>query len=98
MMLGEFLLLSLVTMPLDVVKTRLMTQSGTGQYKGLFHCLLRVAKDEGLPALFRGVVPRVITLRGWASFQFFVRMMAAEDTTVPGLMLNLLFYIERLLA
>jgi hypothetical protein len=47
-------------MPMDVVKTRLMTQSSTGQYKGLFDCLVTVAKDEGLTALFKGVVPRVI--------------------------------------
>jgi hypothetical protein len=45
---------------MDVVKTRLMTQSSTGQYQGLFHCLVTVAKDEGLIALFKGVVPRVM--------------------------------------
>jgi solute carrier family 25 S-adenosylmethionine transporter 26 len=55
-------LVALLMMPMDVVMTRLMTQSSTGQYKGLLDCLLTIVKDEGLTALFRGIGPRFMTL------------------------------------
>lgn len=53
-----------LTTPLDVVKTRLMTQKAGagGAYKGLFDCLCRVAKEEGVGALYRGLVPRVVNI------------------------------------
>lgn len=65
-----------VTTPLDVVKTRLMTQASRGAggagaatvnggkpptyYRGVFDALGRITRDEGLSALFGGVVPRVL--------------------------------------
>jgi hypothetical protein len=48
--------------PVDVVKTRLMTQSGAGQYKGWLDCLQIVTKDEGRAALFRGSVLRIFDI------------------------------------
>jgi len=52
-----------LTTPLDVVKTRLMTQrSGQHAYTGLLDCLYRVAKEEGVGALYRGLVPRVVNI------------------------------------
>ena len=55
-----------LTTPLDVVKTRLMTQTGgkgaAGNYQGLLDCLVRVAKEEGVGALYRGLVPRVVNI------------------------------------
>lgn len=31
-----------------------------GNYKGLLDCLVRVAKEEGVGALYRGLVPRYV--------------------------------------
>jgi hypothetical protein len=80
-------------MPLDVVKTRLMTQSGTGQYKGLLDCLLTIAKDEELPALFIGVVPRVIIVL-LSRALLVAAMVAAGDDEVPTTLLELLDYLS----
>ncbi|KAJ1676031.1 S-adenosylmethionine transporter [Spiromyces aspiralis] len=56
-----------VTTPLDVVKTRLMlshktseTQHGHYQYEGVWPTLVRIWREEGPAALFKGVVPRTI--------------------------------------
>lgn len=43
----------LVTTPLDVLKTRLMVQGTSGQYKGVVDCAAQIVKQEGWPALFR---------------------------------------------
>lgn len=50
-----------VTTPLDVVKTRLMTQS-PGQYSGIVNCLQTVVREEGMGALFAGVLPRMSSI------------------------------------
>eukprot|EP00002_Diphylleia_rotans_P004137 TRINITY_DN12992_c0_g1_i1.p1 TRINITY_DN12992_c0_g1~~TRINITY_DN12992_c0_g1_i1.p1 ORF type:complete len:278 (-),score=57.97 TRINITY_DN12992_c0_g1_i1:47-880(-) len=64
-----------VTTPLDVVKTRLMTQSlskdGTQrQYTGVLHALKTIYREEGLMSLFKGIGPRVawISLGGGIFF------------------------------
>lgn len=47
--------------PFDVVKTRMQAaqQGGGAQYKGFADCLLTVARTEGMPALWKGIVPRL---------------------------------------
>ncbi|CAM9171814.1 unnamed protein product [Ectocarpus sp. 6 AP-2014] len=50
-----------LTTPLDVVKTRLMTQS-PGQYAGIGGCLRSILKEEGPGALFAGSVPRMTSI------------------------------------
>lgn len=57
------------TEPLDVVKTRLHTQRQFGGpqagaafgYTGLVHGLAGIVKQEGLPTLWRGLAPRLLT-------------------------------------
>ncbi|CAI5480062.1 unnamed protein product [Closterium sp. Yama58-4] len=49
-----------VTTPLDVIKTRLMTQGTSGQYKGIIDCIQKTAAQDGVGALFKGVGPRVM--------------------------------------
>mmetsp|Transcript_9219 Transcript_9219/g.15804 ORF Transcript_9219/g.15804 Transcript_9219/m.15804 type:complete len:334 (+) Transcript_9219:159-1160(+) len=61
---------SLIVYPLDVVKTRLTIQhmmAGSPHapvaekaYKGILDCLMKVGREEGLRALYRGVVPSTI--------------------------------------
>ncbi|KAI8928677.1 mitochondrial carrier domain-containing protein [Entophlyctis helioformis] len=48
--------------PMDVVKTRLQAGSrgGAKVYKGMLHCYQDIIKTEGVHALFKGVVPRVM--------------------------------------
>lgn len=49
-----------ITTPLDVIKTRLMVQGSATQYKGIFHCVSTVAREEGSSAFFKGMGPRVL--------------------------------------
>lgn len=54
-----------LTTPLDVVKTRLMTQRTGGsvlKYTGLMDCLVKVSREEGMGALYKGLVPRVVNI------------------------------------
>lgn len=53
------------TGPFDVVKTRLMAQSRSGgelKYKGLFHAIKTIYAEEGLRALWRGLLPRLMRI------------------------------------
>jgi len=49
---------STLTLPLDVVKTRLQTQAGA-RYDGIASTMRVIAKDEGPRGFFRGLGPRV---------------------------------------
>eukprot|EP00850_Spirogloea_muscicola_P008034 SM000042S15301 [mRNA] locus=s42:191846:203002:+ [translate_table: standard] len=48
-----------VTTPLDVIKTRLMTQGAAGHYKGVADCVRKIVAEEGSAALLKGLGPRV---------------------------------------
>lgn len=49
-----------LTTPLDVIKTRLMVQGSANQYKGVFDCVQTIVREEGPPALLKGIGPRVL--------------------------------------
>ncbi|GLU20338.1 hypothetical protein SLE2022_365450 [Rubroshorea leprosula] len=49
-----------ITTPLDVIKTRLMVQGSTNQYKGIFNCVQTIVREEGPSALLKGIGPRVM--------------------------------------
>ncbi|KAH7834467.1 hypothetical protein Vadar_016329 [Vaccinium darrowii] len=49
-----------MTTPLDVIKTRLMVQGPANQYKGIVDCVKTIVREEGTPALFKGIGPRVL--------------------------------------
>ncbi|PON85650.1 Mitochondrial carrier domain containing protein [Trema orientale] len=49
-----------ITTPLDVIKTRLMIQGSANQYKGIFDCVQTIVREEGPPALLKGIGPRVL--------------------------------------
>ncbi|XP_006643743.2 mitochondrial substrate carrier family protein B-like [Oryza brachyantha] len=44
-----------VTYPLDVVRTRLATQKTTRYYKGIFHAVSTICRDEGVKGLYKGL-------------------------------------------
>ncbi|XP_052174438.1 mitochondrial succinate-fumarate transporter 1 [Diospyros lotus] len=53
------------TGPFDVVKTRLMAQSKSGgelRYKGMVHCIVTIYREEGLRALWKGLLPRLMRI------------------------------------
>lgn len=53
------------TGPFDVVKTRLMAQSRTGgevKYKGMIHAIRTIHAEEGLLALWKGLLPRLMRI------------------------------------
>lgn len=43
---------ALLTTPLDVVKTRLMTQGSSARYAGIADCVTKIARQEGLGTFF----------------------------------------------
>ncbi|KAK9678702.1 hypothetical protein RND81_11G228100 [Saponaria officinalis] len=49
-----------ITTPLDVIKTRLMVQGSANQYNGIVDCVKTIVKEEGAPALLKGIGPRVL--------------------------------------
>ncbi|GMI68632.1 SAM TRANSPORTER1, S-adenosylmethionine carrier 1 [Hibiscus trionum] len=49
-----------ITTPLDVIKTRLMVQGSANQYKGILDCVQTIIREEGPPALLKGIQPRVL--------------------------------------
>lgn len=66
-----------VTTPLDVLKTRLMTQGAGGKYKGVVDCARRIAAEEGVRTLFAGWQPRVLWI-GLGGCVFFSALEAAK--------------------
>lgn len=53
------------TGPFDVVKTRLMAQSrseGEMKYTGMFHAIKTIYAEEGLLALWKGLLPRLMRI------------------------------------
>ncbi|XP_054799316.1 mitochondrial succinate-fumarate transporter 1 [Prosopis cineraria] len=53
------------TGPFDVVKTRLMAQSRAGgevKYKGMIHAIRTIYAEEGLRALWKGLLPRLMRI------------------------------------
>ncbi|KAJ6968935.1 hypothetical protein D5086_029642 [Populus alba] len=53
------------TGPFDVVKTRLMAQSREGgelKYKGMVHAIRTIYAEEGLLALWKGLLPRLMRI------------------------------------
>eukprot|EP01087_Luapelamoeba_hula_P009213 TRINITY_DN2370_c0_g2_i1.p1 TRINITY_DN2370_c0_g2~~TRINITY_DN2370_c0_g2_i1.p1 ORF type:complete len:162 (+),score=16.56 TRINITY_DN2370_c0_g2_i1:569-1054(+) len=56
--------MSLVSSPIDVVKTRIMnSRPGTAQsYNSMLDCLYKTARTEGILGLYKGVVPTYMRL------------------------------------
>lgn len=71
--------------PADVIKTRLQVQARTGQttYNGLMDCAIKITREEGLMAFWKGAPARVFR----SSPQFGVTLLTYE-------ILQRLFYID----
>ena len=72
-----------ITTPLDVLKTRLMTQGASGRYKNILDATVQIARTEGMGAFMSGWQPRLI----WISiggFVFFPVLEAAKKYYAPA--------------
>ncbi|GFH12039.1 uncharacterized protein HaLaN_07663 [Haematococcus lacustris] len=72
----------LVTTPLDVLKTRLMTQGANGRYKSLVDAVVQIARDEGTAAFLKGWQPRLIWI-SLGGFVFFPVLEASKKAFSP---------------
>lgn len=53
------------TGPFDVAKTRIMAQlksDGPPRYRGFFHALMTIPREEGLRAMWKGLLPRLMRI------------------------------------
>lgn len=71
-----------ITTPLDVLKTRLMTQGASGRYKNLFDATVQIARTEGMGAFMSGWQPRLIWI-SLGGFVFFPVLEAAKKFYAP---------------
>jgi solute carrier family 25 aspartate/glutamate transporter 12/13 len=64
------------TTPADVIKTRLQVEARKGEstYTGIVDCFWKVLRGEGVTALFKGVLPRIVR----SSPQFGVTLLSYE--------------------
>ncbi|KAF4365921.1 hypothetical protein G4B88_008394 [Cannabis sativa] len=51
-----------ITTPLDVIKTRVMVQGSTKQYKGICDCVGSIMREEGSRIFFKGTALRVLCI------------------------------------
>lgn len=72
----------IVTTPLDVLKTRLMTQGTAGRYRNLVDATIQIARTEGLGAFMSGWQPRLIWI-SLGGFVFFPALEAAKKLYSP---------------
>jgi len=64
-----------IMIPMDTIKTRLVTQAGRVMasdqaYKGIIDCAVRVAREEGIGAFYRGLPPRLVSVVPMIGIQF----------------------------
>jgi solute carrier family 25 S-adenosylmethionine transporter 26 len=63
-----------IMIPIDTIKTRLVTQGGNkameGAYKGIIDCAIRVAREEGMATFYRGLPPRLVSVVPMIGIQF----------------------------
>lgn len=80
-----------IMIPMDTVKTRLVTQLNYPDlvpYKGISDCFKTVMKEEGLAAFYRGLTPRLMSVVPIIGIQFGVyeymkKFMVARDHALP---------------
>ena len=66
-----------IMIPMDTIKTRLVTQgsraaaaAGIRPYKGIIDCAVTVFREEGVGAFYRGLPPRLISVVPMIGIQF----------------------------
>lgn len=83
-----------IMIPMDTIKTRLVTQGSDKVYKGIVDCAIKIAKEEGMSAFYRGLPPRLISVVPMIGIQFGVYefmkkvMMKRQSKTPPKTLLE----------
>eukprot|EP00658_Telonema_sp_P-2_P042700 TRINITY_DN30695_c0_g1_i1.p1 TRINITY_DN30695_c0_g1~~TRINITY_DN30695_c0_g1_i1.p1 ORF type:complete len:287 (-),score=60.77 TRINITY_DN30695_c0_g1_i1:283-1143(-) len=75
----------LVTMPVDVTKTRLQLSGEGGKkvYTGMVDCMLKTARAEGVPALWKGIEPALWRQCFYGSLRYGL-YAPLKDMVAPG--------------
>ncbi|KAH3900153.1 probable Tricarboxylate transport protein [Saccharomycodes ludwigii] len=65
------------TMPIDTVKTRMQSLNANLKYSGTLNCFVKVFKDEGILAFWKGATPRLgrLVLSGGIVFTIYEKIM-----------------------
>lgn len=82
-----------IMIPMDTIKTRLVTQLNYPDlvpYKGISDAAVRIAKEEGIGAFYRGLTPRLVSVVPMIGIQFGVyefmkKVMLSRDTVEGGM-------------
>ncbi|PXF45645.1 putative S-adenosylmethionine carrier 2, chloroplastic [Gracilariopsis chorda] len=71
---------AVIMTPIDVVKTRIMTQqAGSTVYKGVMSTFQTIVREEGAGTLMKGVIPRIVFLAPLAGITFSVYEAVAAN-------------------
>ena len=73
-----------LTAPIWTIRTRMMTQINHEDYRNSFHAATKIYRQEGLYALFRGVVPSMWGL---------VSILRKNEGLSRGMTMRLLFLV-----
>ncbi|GAB6023589.1 hypothetical protein CHUAL_008359 [Chamberlinius hualienensis] len=79
---------TVIASPVDVVKTRFMN-SREGQYKGAFDCAVRMFREGGVAAFYKGFIPNFSRFVSWnicmwISYEQLKRLMTAYSSSGRG--------------
>ncbi|CAJ1918575.1 unnamed protein product [Cylindrotheca closterium] len=86
-----------IMMPMDTIKTRLVTQSNAAvmsavPYKGIIDCAVRIANEEGIKTFYRGLSPRLLGVVPMIGIQFGVyeamKNLMLQKNAEPGVPLT----------
>ncbi|XP_071595841.1 kidney mitochondrial carrier protein 1 isoform X2 [Heliangelus exortis] len=89
------------TFPIDLTKTRLQVQGQVNdpkykeiRYRGMFHALVRICKEEGLKALYSGIAPAVLRQASYGTLKIgtyqSLKRMFVEHPEDETLIINVL--------
>lgn len=73
-----------IMIPMDTVKTRLVTQSVASSFKydGIVNCFTRMLREEGVGSLYNSLTPRLVSVVPMIGVQYLVYEVCAAAAPV----------------